>query len=110
MLTGKKAFPGQDVSDVLARILAMSSLSGKLFHVISIHEFRASCGRCLTKDRKNRLHDIGDVRVEIQEILAEPTGSIPTTTASRLRPESSTGKARLGTRRGSRRQALPSGA
>ena len=31
--------------------------------------------RCLTKDRKHRLHDIADARVELQAAIADPTGS-----------------------------------
>ncbi|MCH7839888.1 MAG: hypothetical protein IID38_06600 [Planctomycetes bacterium] len=31
--------------------------------------------RCLTKDRKRRLHDIADARVELEEAIADPTSS-----------------------------------
>jgi serine/threonine-protein kinase len=31
--------------------------------------------RCLTKDRKRRLHDIADARVEIEDAIADPTSS-----------------------------------
>ncbi len=73
MLTGKRAFAGKDVSDVLARILAVEpdwkALSGNVPpSVVKL------LGRCLTKDRKDRLRDIADARFEIQEILASPTG------------------------------------
>ena len=71
MLTGKRAFAGEDVSEVLAHILTSEpdwkALSGNVPpSVVKL------LGRCLTKDRKNRLRDIGDARFEIQEILAEP--------------------------------------
>jgi serine/threonine-protein kinase len=69
MLTGKRAFAGEDVSDVLASIIKMepdwkavpSDLDPRIQNLLH---------RCLRKDRKNRLQAIGDVRVEIQEILA----------------------------------------
>ena len=70
MLTGRKAFGGDEVSDVLASIIkmepdwtAVSDLDPRVQNLLR---------RCLRKDRKNRLQAIGDVRVEIQEILAEP--------------------------------------
>ncbi|MCH7871222.1 MAG: PD40 domain-containing protein [Planctomycetes bacterium] len=31
--------------------------------------------RCLTKDRKRRLHDIADARIELENALVDPTGS-----------------------------------
>ncbi len=75
MLTGKKAFAGDDVSDVLASIIklepdwkAVSDFDPRVQNLIR---------RCLRKDRKNRLQAIGDVRIEIQEILAKPEGASP---------------------------------
>ncbi len=71
MLTGRKAFGGDDVSDVLASILktepdwkAVSDVDPRIQNLLR---------RCLRKDRKDRRQSIGDVRVEIQEILGEPT-------------------------------------
>ena len=73
MLTGKNAFPGGDVSDVLARILAVEP-DWKAVPPELDPRVQSLLRRCLTKDRKKRLRDIGDVRNEIEEILAEPTG------------------------------------
>jgi len=72
MLTGRKAFSGGDVSDVLASIIKTepdwsflpSDLDPRIQNLLR---------RCLRKDRKNRLQAIGDVRVEIQDLRAEPT-------------------------------------
>ncbi len=72
MLTGKKAFPGGDVSEVLARILAVEP-DWKAFSADVPPSVVKLLGRCLTKDRKDRLRDIADARFEIQDILAEPT-------------------------------------
>ena len=71
MLTGTKAFPGEDVSEMLAAVITTepdwsalpSELDPRILNLL---------GRCLRKDRKNRRQSIGDVRVEIQEILDEP--------------------------------------
>ena len=71
MLTGRKAFPGEDVSEMLAAVIKSepdwnalpSQLDARILNLLR---------RCLRKDRKNRRQSIGDVRVEIQEILDEP--------------------------------------
>ncbi len=74
MLTGKKAFAGEDVSDVLASIMKLdpdweaipSGLDPRVDSLLR---------RCLRKDRKKRLRDIGDVGNKIEEILADPTAA-----------------------------------
>ena len=73
MLTGKRAFGGEDVSDVLAAILRMEP-DWKAVPPDLDWRIQNLLRRCLTKDRKNRLRDIGDARFEIQEILADPAG------------------------------------
>jgi Tol biopolymer transport system component len=60
MLTGKRAFAGEDVSDVLASVLAREPdwrlLPRGLPPVVGNY-----LKRCLHKDRKQRIRDIGDV-------------------------------------------------
>ncbi len=71
MLTGRKAFDGAEVSDVLAYILTQEpefnelplETPGALGRVLR---------RCLRKDRRHRLHDVADVRLEIEAALDEP--------------------------------------
>jgi serine/threonine protein kinase/Tol biopolymer transport system component len=66
-LTGNKAFHGETVTETLAAILKgepdWSVLSRELHPrlVELLH-------RCLRKETKNRLHDIADVRIELQEM------------------------------------------
>ena len=64
MLTGRVAFAGETVSDSIAKILERepdwSALPPRRRHPI-----RRLLLRCLTKDPKKRLRDIGDVRIEI---------------------------------------------
>jgi Tol biopolymer transport system component len=70
-LTGRLAFPGETMSDTLAAILtaepAWSALPASTPGRLS-----ALVRRCLQKDRKRRLHDIADARIEIEEALAQP--------------------------------------
>ncbi|MFH1573984.1 MAG: hypothetical protein ABIG68_08360, partial [Acidobacteriota bacterium] len=68
MLTGRQAFQGDDVSDTLAEVLkgepdwlALPDATPELI--------RRLLRRCLEKDRKERLQDIGDARIEIHEVL-----------------------------------------
>ena len=80
MLTGKRAFAGEDVSEVLARILA-SEPDWKALSPNIPPSLVKLLGRCLSKDRKNRLRDIGDARFEIQEILTAPRATSETVKA-----------------------------
>ncbi len=72
-LTGRRPFAGSDVSDTLAAVLMRepdwSALPASTPRIV-----RRLLARCLTKDTKQRLHDIADVRLEIEEALAAPTG------------------------------------
>ena len=73
MLTGRQGFQGEDVSDVLASVMKIDpdlsvvppNLNPKLYELLR---------RCLAKNRKERWYAIGDVRVEIESILAESRG------------------------------------
>ncbi len=74
MLTGKRAFAGEDVSEVLAGIIKMEpdwkAVPSNLDPCI-----QSLLRQCLEKDHKKRLRDIGDVRNEIDVILAEPAAA-----------------------------------
>jgi Tol biopolymer transport system component len=65
-LTGRRAFQGETVSDTLAQILKgepdWSALPANTPVCV-----RSLLRRCLRKDRKERLHDIADARIEIEE-------------------------------------------
>jgi serine/threonine protein kinase len=69
MLTGRRAFAGDEVAETIAAILAREPDWSALPPATprSIHRLLR---RCLTKDRGNRLRDIGDARIEIGEALA----------------------------------------
>jgi serine/threonine-protein kinase len=65
MLTGKRAFAGEEVSDVLASVLAREPdwqlLPPGLPPVV-----RTYIKRCLHKDRKQRIRDIGDALLALE--------------------------------------------
>ena len=73
MLTGKLLFPGEDTTDVLAAVLRQEiDLSGLPSETPA--RTRWSSTRCLDRDVKRRLRDIGEARVAIEEELAGPEG------------------------------------
>ena len=69
MLTGRRAFAGDDVSDVLASILAREPDLAAL-PAGAPASIRRLLRRCLEKDRTARLHDIADARLEIGDAMA----------------------------------------
>jgi Tol biopolymer transport system component len=75
MLAGRPAFPGDDVSEILASVLKSPPALDLL--PADIHpKVRDVLGRCLEKDSKKRFRDIGDVRCELEQVLADPRGTL----------------------------------
>ncbi len=70
LLTGKRAFEANDVSDTLAFVISKepdwSALPER-----TAPSIRRLIVRCLQKDRRHRLRDIGDARIEIEEASGE---------------------------------------
>ena len=76
LLTGRQAFPGETVSDILASVLAREPDWSALPTPMDPRLVRLM-HRCLTKSRRQRWQAIGDVRAEIEYMLAEPQGGAP---------------------------------
>jgi serine/threonine protein kinase/dipeptidyl aminopeptidase/acylaminoacyl peptidase len=73
MLTGKQLFGGETISEILAGVLKSEPEWNRL--PPNLHpRLRLLLERCLEKESKNRYHDIADVRVDIQKVLADPSG------------------------------------
>jgi eukaryotic-like serine/threonine-protein kinase len=73
MLSGTRAFEGSEVSDTLAFVLTKEPDWTALPADTPV-SIRRLLRRCLQKDRKQRLADISDARIELEEALipAEP--------------------------------------
>jgi Tol biopolymer transport system component len=69
MLAGRRAFAGETVSDVIAAILERQPAWSALPVALSPGVQRL-LKRCLTKDLRQRLHDIADARIDIEEALS----------------------------------------
>ena len=73
-LTGTAAFLGDTVSDTLARILEREP-NWELLPPTTPTPIRSLLRRCLQKEPLQRLRDIGDARLEIEETLTLPPES-----------------------------------
>jgi serine/threonine protein kinase len=85
MLTGRFAFAGNTISDTIVAILEREPEWAALDVPFSL---RRLLQRCLDKDPNRRLHDIADARIEIDDLLSDPSGASTETTSvhSRQRP------------------------
>jgi eukaryotic-like serine/threonine-protein kinase len=80
MLTGKHAFPGETVTDTLAAVIKEDPDWSQLPKDTPVR-VRVLLQRCLQKDPKQRLRDIGDARISLDEVLAGTTEPIAGATA-----------------------------
>ena len=75
MLTGRQSFGASDVSESLAAVIRAdpewktlpTNLHPRLKEVLQ---------RCLEKDLDTRFRDIGDVKTDIKQVLADPSGAL----------------------------------
>jgi serine/threonine protein kinase len=74
MLAGTSVFGGETVTDSLGATLHREP-TWKDLPADTPPTILLLLRRCLTKDRRRRLHDIADARVEIEEAISDPTGS-----------------------------------
>jgi serine/threonine protein kinase len=70
MLTGSRPFQGASSTDVLAAVIK-EDIDWNLLPATVSAPLRWLLRRCLTKDPRNRLHDIADARIELKD---ESTG------------------------------------
>src|SRR5687768_11117478 len=71
MLTGRPTFRGDLVTDILASVLVREPEFGELPPTIA-PRLKEALQRCLEKNPKRRWQEIGDLRVELERILANP--------------------------------------
>jgi Tol biopolymer transport system component len=74
MLTGERAFKGDDVTEVLAKVIERDPDLSKLPQRTPA-AIRKLIARCLAKDPKQRLRDIGEARILLDEVIAKAHGS-----------------------------------
>jgi Tol biopolymer transport system component len=84
MLTGKRPFAGNDVTDTLVAVLRDEPVWSAL-HAETPPAIRRLLRRCLEKDRAHRLGDLHDARLEIEDAGDEPPEAIPAVAAASRR-------------------------
>ena len=78
MLTGRQAFEGEDVADILSRVLQREP-DWKLLPVEVPAAIKKLLRSCLEKNARNRRSDANDVRLDIESALKEPDAApLPT--------------------------------
>ena len=74
MLTGRRAFARDNVSDTIASVLKVEP-DWLLLPEETPAVIRRLLQRCLAKDRRDRLADIGDVRLDLVDAMTSPGGA-----------------------------------
>ena len=86
MLVGRTAFAGDTITDVLAAVLTREP-DWTALPATTPASIKRLLARCLEKDPKRRLRDIGDARLEIEETIRDPMADpSPVAAAPRVRP------------------------
>jgi len=83
-LAGRQCFAGETVSDLIAHILQSEPEWGSL-PAKTPNRVRELLRRCLEKDAHRRLRDIGDARIELEDVIAQTTSSSSTAVAGQPR-------------------------
>jgi len=68
MLSGRRAFAGETISDTVASVLR-SDPDWEALPTTTPRAIQRLLRRCLEKDSRRRLHDIADARIEIEDAL-----------------------------------------
>ena len=87
MLTGRRAFEGDEISDILAAVLRQD-IDWTTLPPDTPPRVRRLLERCLDRDPKARLRDIGEARVLLSSPLSDPaatTDALPATETARGR-------------------------
>jgi len=72
MLTGRKLFQGETVTDVLAAVVRQE-IDWQALPVATPGLLRRLLKSCLERDPKQRLHDVADARIVLDELLRGPS-------------------------------------
>ncbi len=81
MLVGRPAFDGETVTDILAAVV-MKEPDWSALPEATPRAIRTLLTRCLKKDPKQRLRDIGEARIAIEETIAGHAESEPSASAT----------------------------
>jgi serine/threonine-protein kinase len=80
MLTGRRAFDGETVTDVLAAVVTRDP-DWSLVPGDTPTRIRELLRRCVEKDPQRRLRDAGEIRIAIEDVIARPHSDMTPMTA-----------------------------
>jgi Tol biopolymer transport system component len=90
ILTGKRAFPGEDITDTIVSIVSKEP-DWSALPTPTPAGVRRLLGRCLKKDARTRVRDIGEARQQIEDLLSGAPEEIATAASvSKLRLRTAT--------------------
>lgn len=87
MLTGRAAFLQSSTAETLARIL-QGAPPWEMLPATTPSRLTRLLHRCLTRDCRRRLHAAADVRIELEDIIAEPRPEASSLAVKSRRPSS----------------------
>lgn len=76
MLTGRRAFDGEDISDVLVAVLS-KDVDLSLLPAGTPRAISQLLKRCLDRDPRRRLRDVGEARLAIEDVLSPGGAEAP---------------------------------
>ncbi|MHC5028938.1 MAG: protein kinase domain-containing protein, partial [Planctomycetota bacterium] len=85
MLSGRRLFQGEGISETLAAVIMKEVEWGSL-PADTPPRIRQLLERCLERDPRLRLRDIGDARIAIEEVLEAPQGAAVVEATTKRRP------------------------
>jgi eukaryotic-like serine/threonine-protein kinase len=83
MLTGQRAFVGVDLSETLASVLS-KDVDWSALPSDTPSQIRSLLRRCLQRNVRERLRDIGDAYLQVRDAIGTPEGGVRVAKRSRL--------------------------
>jgi serine/threonine-protein kinase len=85
MLTGRRAFPGEDITDTIVSVVSKEP-EWTALPATTPAGVRRLLARCLKKDPKARMRDIGEARLQLDEVIGGAPEEVSTAAAQRPAP------------------------
>jgi serine/threonine-protein kinase len=85
MLTGKRAFPGEDITDTIVSVVSKEP-DWSALPAATTAGVRRLLARCLKKDPKARMRDIGEARLQLEELVSGAAEEMPAAVVAQAAP------------------------
>jgi len=85
MLTSRRAFPGEDITDTIVSVVSKEP-DWSALPAATPAGLRRLLARCLKKDPKARMRDIGEARLQLKELVSGAPEEMPTAVVAQPTP------------------------